>query len=106
MSEGNRRAKKIAVKCKRGSEKTILDAQKNRITISNKKQINILINMEHEMKPDWITDEQWKAVPSISWWEDQKQGAEYIKQSKPRTTQEVQAQFSRLRSEKNWKQEV
>jgi len=60
--------------------------------------------MEKQQKPDWITDEQWKAVPSISWWEDRKQGAEYIKQSKPRTTQEVQAQFSRLRSEKNWKQ--
>ncbi len=58
-----------------------------------------------KQKPDWITDEQWKAVPSIGWWEDQKQGAEYIKQSKPRTTQEVQAQFSRLRNEKNWNQE-
>jgi len=57
-----------------------------------------------QQKPDWITDEQWKAVPSISWWEDQKQGAEYIKQSKPRTIQEVQDQFSRLRKEKNWKQ--
>ena len=56
-------------------------------------------------KPDWITAEQWKAVPSISWWEDQKQGAEFIKQSKPRTIQEVQDQFSRLRSERNWNPE-
>lgn len=57
-----------------------------------------------QQKPDWITDEQWKAVPSISWWEDRKQGAEYIKQSKPLTTQEVKDQFSRLRNERNWKQ--
>jgi hypothetical protein len=36
LSEGNRRAKKNAVECKRGSEKTIRDAQKNSIAISNK----------------------------------------------------------------------
>ena len=59
---------------------------------------------EEQTKPDWITDEQWKAVPSISWWEDRKPGAEYIKQSKTPTIQEAQAQFSRLRSEKNWNQ--
>jgi hypothetical protein len=47
--------------------------------------------MDNQQKPDWITDEQWKAVPSISWWEDQKKGEEYIKQSNPRTTHEVQA---------------
>jgi hypothetical protein len=23
-------------------------------------------------KPDWITDNQWRAVPSVGWWEYQK----------------------------------
>jgi hypothetical protein len=77
-----------------------IQAQVNLIKVLRAKQLQDTLQ-----KPDWITDEQWKAVPSISWWEDQKQGAEYIKQSKPRTTQEVQAQFSRLRSERNWNQE-
>ena len=36
-------------------------------------------------KPDWITDEQWKAVPSEDWWKNQKSGTEYIKQSSPAT---------------------
>jgi hypothetical protein len=62
--------------------------------------------MKKEQKPDWITDKQWKAVPSISWWEDRKKGLEYIAQSKPQTIQDVQAQFSRLRCEKNWNQEA
>jgi hypothetical protein len=61
-------------------------------------------NMETQTKPDWITDEQWKAVPSIGWWENNRKGAEHIAQSKPPTKEEVSAQFSRLRNEKNWKQ--
>lgn len=53
-------------------------------------------------KPDWITEEQWKTVPSVQWWKDQKQGEIYIKQSKPLTTQEVLDQMERLRTSKNW----
>lgn len=88
--------------CMTASEKMVLVTK-----VSSEFKNNLQENnqqMEKQVKPDWITDEQWKAVPSIGWWEDRKQGAEYIKQSKPRTTQEVQAQFSRLRSEKSWKQ--
>ena len=29
---------------------------------------------KNNIKPDWITEEQWKTVPSVQWWEDQKQG--------------------------------
>lgn len=61
-------------------------------------------NMETQTKPDWITEEQWKAVPSIGWWENNRKGAEHIAQSKPPTMEEALAQFSRLRNEKNWKQ--
>lgn len=28
----------------------------------------------NNIKQDWITDEQWDKVPSVKWWEDQKQG--------------------------------
>lgn len=53
-------------------------------------------------KPDWITDEQWDNVPSVQWWENQRQGEIYIKQSKPVTTEEALAQMERLRTSKNW----
>ena len=53
-------------------------------------------------KPNWITDKQWKTVPSVQWWENQKQGEIYIKQSKPVTPQEALAQMERLRTSKNW----
>ena len=53
-------------------------------------------------KPDWITDEQWDNVPSVQWWENQKQGKLYIEQSKPVTTKEALAQMERLRTSKNW----
>lgn len=52
-------------------------------------------------KPDWITDKQWDNVPSVQWWENQKQGEIYIKQSKPVTTEEALAQTERLRTSKN-----
>lgn len=29
-------------------------------------------DMEKETKPEWITHEQWEAVPSIGWWENNK----------------------------------
>jgi hypothetical protein len=53
-------------------------------------------------KPDWITQEQWENVPSIQWWEDQKQGEIYLEQAKPVTTEEALAQMERLRNSKNW----
>ena len=62
--------------------------------------------MEKEQKPDWITDEQWKAVPSITWWEDSKIRKESIARQKPSTVQEAQAQFLRLRNSKNWNQGI
>jgi hypothetical protein len=58
--------------------------------------------MEKKEKPDWITDRQWKAVPSEGHWLSQKRGAEYIAQSKPATPEEAIAQMKRLRNEKNW----
>lgn len=60
--------------------------------------------METQVKPDWITDKQWKAVPSIGWWEDRKKGAESQAQLKPVTAQEAIDQCTRLRNEKNWNQ--
>jgi hypothetical protein len=42
--------------------------------------------MKQEKKYEWITKEQWVAVPYESWWEDQRKGAEYIAQLSPRTT--------------------
>ena len=55
-------------------------------------------------KPDWITDEQWAVVTSEKHWLSQKEGKEYIAQSKPLTTEQAEAQFLHLRSEKNWNQ--
>lgn len=53
-------------------------------------------------KPDWITLEQWKAVPDEQWWMDEKKKKQYLAQSKPHTPEEALTQFSRLRSEKIW----
>jgi hypothetical protein len=73
--------------------------------INPNKKVNPKITaMENQIRPDWITPEQWSAVPSVTWWEDQKKGAEYIAQSKPMSPQEAQVQFSRLRNSKNWSQ--
>ena len=54
------------------------------------------------IKPDWITDKQWDNVPSVQWWEDQRDKKIYIEQSKPVTPQEALAQMERLRNSKNW----
>lgn len=59
------------------------------------------IDPDNKVKPDWIIDEQWKAVPSVEWWEDSRKRAESIAQSKPQTMQEIRDQFSRLRNSKN-----
>lgn len=60
--------------------------------------------MEEQKKPDWITDEQWKANPNVSWWEHSKACGEYIAKQKPVSLQEAIEQFERLRNEKNWNQ--
>ena len=60
--------------------------------------------MEQQIKPDWITDEQWSIVPSVGWWEDSKKMGESIAQSKPVTPEEALAQTIRLRNSKNWNQ--
>ncbi len=57
---------------------------------------------KNNIKPDWITDEQWHNVPSVQWWEDQKLKKDYLEQSKPVTTEEALAQMERLRTSKNW----
>lgn len=59
--------------------------------------------MKQQEKPDWITDEQWAAVPHVEWWENNRKGAEYIAQSKPHTPEEALAYFERLRNDKNWR---
>ena len=56
----------------------------------------------NKTKPDWISEKQWRNVPSVQWWENQKQGEIYIKQSKPVTTEEALSQMERLRNSKNW----
>ena len=57
---------------------------------------------EKEIKPDWITDEQWKAVPSIGWWKDVQKKKESIAKQKPMSVEEVKAMFERARNESNW----
>ena len=57
-----------------------------------------------EKKPHWVTEEQWKAVPCVAWWEDRRRASESIARQKPVTVEEARAQFSRLRNEKNWSQ--
>ena len=59
-----------------------------------------------ETRPDWITEKQWKAVPSVGWWENSRKGAEFTAQSKPVTAEQAKAQLSRFRNEKNWSQGV
>ena len=38
---------------------------------------------QEQQRPDWITPEQWEAVPYVSWWEANRRGEELNKQSKP-----------------------
>jgi hypothetical protein len=61
--------------------------------------------MSKQQKPDWITDQQWKAVPSVEWWEDARVKMQSIAQRKPLTPEGAKALFARLKSEKNWKVE-
>lgn len=80
-------------------------------------------------KPDWITDQEWKAVPNVQWWWIDRIQKQTIAKQKPLTQQEVEqmlsksennppskkqkpvtpeeaiAQFRRLRMEANWKDE-
>ncbi len=62
--------------------------------------------MEAQKKPDWITEEQWQAVPSVGWWENSRKCSQSLARQKPSTVQEAQEQFSRLRNEKIWNQRV
>jgi hypothetical protein len=59
---------------------------------------------KNNKKQDWITDEQWQNVPSVQWWEDQRQGKIFLEQSKPVTVEKALAQMERLRNSKNWKE--
>lgn len=71
--------------------------------INPNKNVNPEITaMENQIRPDWITQEQWSINPNIHHWKSSRKAMESLKQSKPVTTQEAQAQFSRLRNEKNW----
>ena len=74
------------------------DNQIDQLKRANKEIMEKLSTMEKEQKPDWITDEQWKGVPSIAWWENNKKIGESLARQKPSTVQEAQAQFSRLRN--------
>lgn len=60
--------------------------------------------MNKKEKPDWITDAQWRAVPSVFHWESSRRAMESIKRQKPVTVEEAKAQFERLRNEKNWRE--
>lgn len=59
------------------------------------------IGPDSKVKHDWIKNEQWKAVPSVEWWEDSRKRAKSITQSKPVTPQEAFDQTIRLRNSKN-----
>ena len=59
---------------------------------------------EENTHPDWITDEQWKAVPSAQWWEDSRRCAEYLANAEPVSREEALAQFERLRQDPKWHQ--
>lgn len=56
-----------------------------------------------QTKPDWITPEQWKAVPNVQWWENNRASSEYIKNSRPVTQEEALAQLKSHRESPNWK---
>ena len=70
----------------------------------NKRSSEKTTAMEHQIKPDWITPEQWEVNPNIHHWESSRKAMESLKQSKPVPQQQAKAQFSRLRNSKNWNQ--
>ena len=81
------------------------EQNKNRIQAL---KLQMLMDIDKEasleqVKPDWITDEQWKANPNIYHWEQEKKGAESQAKLPPVTPEEALAQTIRLRNEKNWK---
>lgn len=50
-----------------------------------------------QKKPEWITDKQWKAVPSVRWWEDVEIRKKNIAKQKPQTIQEIEETLARLK---------
>lgn len=53
--------------------------------------------MESQVKPDWITDQQWAANPNIYQWERSRKAMQYNAQSKPVTYEEAVEQERRNR---------
>jgi len=51
--------------------------------------------MDNQQKPDWVTSRQWEMVPSVAWWENQRQTKVYLEQSPPVTPEEAQMQQKR-----------
>ena len=56
----------------------------------------------NNIKQGWITQDQWKTVPSVQWWTDSKLKKDYLEQSRPVTTEEALSQMEQLRNSKNW----
>ena len=75
--------------------------------ISDSKTRTIDWKMESERQKRNSKDNQMNldAVPSPQWWENEQRAKAYMEQQKPVTPEEAHAQFSRLRNEKNWKQD-
>ncbi len=36
--------------------------------------------MEKTVKPDWVTDEQWEAVPNVNHWEESRKAMQSLEQ--------------------------
>ena len=68
-------------------------------------QINHADKEYNQVKPDWITDDQWKINPNVYHWEHSKKAMESQALLPTPTLEEVLEQTMRLRNEKNWNQE-
>lgn len=52
--------------------------------------------MESDIKPDWVTDEQWKANPNLYHWEQSRAAMESVKRMQeqpPLTRQQIELEM-------------
>ncbi len=103
--EQRERAKIILLKAMRAA-KSMEELQKLPYSQEQRtNQLNQAYKAHSQVKPDWITDDQWKINPNVYHWEQSKKAMDLQKLLPTPTLEEVKAQFSRLSDSKNWNQE-
>ena len=87
------------------AHKKNLEAAMMHISDSKTRTIDWEKELERQKRNSKDNQMNLEADQSPQWWKDAQEMKLSIEQQKPVTPEEAQAQFSRLRNEKNWKQD-